>query len=209
MCKTLRVRWPLIPKTAPQPWITCSGCGGLRPFRCSGRIRLNANGRRLDAWLIYKCVNCDRTWNRPVFERRNVRDIDPAVMEALQSNDPDWIRAESFNIEALRRKSKRIDAFSEVEIGKAIVDEAPGWTRLAIELAAPWPVDLRLDRLLAAELKLPRARLTALYESGGIRTEPDGILRRRIRSGTVVLIDFFAGEERMALWRGLVVGDGA
>ncbi|MDP3523754.1 MAG: DUF1062 domain-containing protein [Hoeflea sp.] len=209
MCKTLRVRWTLSPQTAPQPWIACSGCRGLRPFRCSGKIRLNANGRRIDAWLIYRCLDCDKTWNRPVFERRNVRDIDPAVREAMQGNDPDWIRAEAFNLEALRRKSTRIDEFSEVEISKEILGEAPGWTRLAIELAAPWPVDLRLDRLLAAELKISRARLAALHESGGIRTEPDGILRRRIRSGTVVVLDLSAGEERMTRWRGLAVGDGA
>ena len=209
MCTTLRVRWTLIPQTAPQPWIACGGCGGLRPFICSGKIRLNANGRRLDAWLIYKCLTCDKTWNRPLFERRAVRDIDPAILEAMQSNDPDWIRAETFNLEALRRKAHRIDEFSEVEISKEILGDAPGWTRLAIELAAPWPVDLRLDRLLAAELNISRARLTALHESGGIRTEPDGILRRRIRSGTIVLIDFSAGEERMVLWRELAVGDRA
>src|SRR5262245_59613650 len=44
MCKTLRVRWTIIPKTAPQPWIACGGCGGLKAFQCSGKIRLNANG---------------------------------------------------------------------------------------------------------------------------------------------------------------------
>src|SRR5262245_3000233 len=109
MCKALRVRWTITPRTAPQPWITCSGCGSLRAFRSSNKIRLNANGRKLDAWLIYKCTSCDRTWNRTIFERRNVRDIDPVTLEALQSNDPHWIRAEAFNLEALKRETPRID----------------------------------------------------------------------------------------------------
>ncbi|KGF66903.1 hypothetical protein LL06_25475 [Hoeflea sp. BAL378] len=201
MCKTLRVRWTLIPQTAPQPWIACSGCGGPRPFRCSGKIRLNANGRRLDAWLIYRCLACDKTWNRPVFERQNVRAIDPRLLEALQSNDPDWIRTLAFDVEALRRKAHRVDEFPDCAIDKEILEEPPGWTSLRIELAAPSPVDLRLDRLMAAELKIPRARLKALHESGSLRTEPEGMLRRRIRSGTLVVVDLSAEDRRMPCWR--------
>ena len=85
------VQWTLTPKIAPQPWIACRGCGVLKPFRSSDKIRLNANGRKLDAWLIYKCVTCDNTWKRTLFERLDVRDIQPTVLEALQSNDPDSI----------------------------------------------------------------------------------------------------------------------
>lgn len=118
MCNVLRVQWTITPRTAPQPWLACSGCGDLRAFQASGKIRLNANGRKLDAWLIYKCLICDKSWNRPIFERQNVRDISPSVMEALQSNDPQWIRAETFNLEALRRKSQRIDEFPEFDIEK-------------------------------------------------------------------------------------------
>tara|TARA_R110002020_G_scaffold5971_19_gene24680 strand:+ start:6698 stop:7528 length:831 start_codon:yes stop_codon:yes gene_type:complete len=209
MCKTLRVRWTLTPTTAPQPWIACSGCGGLRPFRCSGKIRLNANGRRLDAWLIYKCVTCEKTWNRAVFERRNVRDIDPAVLDALQSNDPGWIRAEAFNLEALRRKAHRIEEFSDCAIDKEILEEPPGWTGLRIELSAPSPVDLRLDRLIAAELKIARARLRTLHEEGRLRTEPGGMLRRRIVTGTNVTLDLSAEDGMEQAWRALATGDPA
>ncbi|MBC7280490.1 DUF1062 domain-containing protein [Hoeflea sp.] len=211
MCKILRVRWTLIPTKAPQPWIACSGCGGLRPFRCSGKIRLNANGRRLDAWLIYKCLRCDRTWNRPVFERRNVRDIDPAVMEAMQSNDPDWIRAESFNLEALKRSAHRIDAFSEVDIEKQTVCEAPGWTRLEIDLRARWPIDLRLDRLLASALEIPRSRLKTLSSQGALWTnaESGDILRRRVVAGTRVTFDLSAESGRIHRWKRLATGDPA
>jgi Protein of unknown function (DUF1062) len=104
MHNILQVRWTITPKIAPQPWVTCSGCGCLRAFASSDKIRLNANGRKLDAWLIYKCTICNRTWNRTIFERRHVRDVDAAALEALQSNDPDWIRAEAFNLEALKEQ---------------------------------------------------------------------------------------------------------
>lgn len=193
MCDISRVRWTVIPQTAPEPWIGCSGCGGPRPFRSSGKIRLNANGRKLDAWLIYRCSACEKTWNRPIFERRNVRDIDPAVIEALQANDADWIRTEAFNLEALRCRSQRIDEFPEFEIEKEILYGTLDCGRLEIELAVPLPVSTRLDRLLASELNISRSRLQSLHDRGALRTDRAGILRRRIRNGTRVFLDL-AGE---------------
>ncbi|MBB2672264.1 DUF1062 domain-containing protein [Rhizobium sp. H4] len=208
MCKTLRVRWTITPKTAPQPWIACSGCGGLRAFRSSGKIRVNANGRKLDAWLIYKCLICERTWNRPIFERQTIRDIYPLTLEALQSNDPDWIRAETFNLDGLRRKALRVDEFAEFDIAKEIRRESAGWTSLEIELTAQFATAIRLDRLLAGELKMSRSRLQALHARGLCRTDPGGvdIMRRRIRSGTLVTIDLAMEAERERLWKPLAAG---
>jgi hypothetical protein len=208
MCNTLRVRWTITPQTAPQPWIACSGCGTQKPFQSSGKIRLNANGRKLDAWLIYKCLTCDKTWNRPIFQRQAVTDIDPAVLEALQSNDADWIRAETFNIEALRRKSQRIEEFSSFEIGKELLSEAYGWTRLDIELNVPFAISMRLDRLLAGELQVSRSRLQALRDGDLLQTGLGGAdnLRRRIRNGTRVTIDLAAEVNREQVWRPVAAG---
>ncbi|CEJ10661.1 hypothetical protein BN1110_00944 [bacterium YEK0313] len=210
MCHALKVRWTVIPRTAPRPWIACGGCGAARPFQASGKIRLNANGRRLDAWLIYQCAGCGGTWNRPIFERRKVRAIDPAVLAALQSNDPDWIRAETFNLDALRRRSARIEEFPDVTVTKDLPRDTPGWTRLAIELIAPLPVSTRLDRLLASELKLSRTRLQALHDGGALTTRCGraDALRRRIRTGTQVILDLAGETDRERSWRALATGDG-
>jgi hypothetical protein len=192
-----------MPQTPPQPWIACSGCGGLRAFQASGKIRLNANGRKLDAWLIYKCLTCEKTWNRPVFERQNVRDINPVVLAALQSNDPEWVRAETFNLEALRRKAKRVDEFDDYIIEKAALHEADDWTKLVIELVVPIPTRTRLDRLLASELQVSRSRLQTLTEKGSLQVNSDrtDALRRRIKNGTLVTIDLSREMDREQSWK--------
>lgn len=209
MCNALWVRWTVIPKIAPQPWLACSGCGGPRAFQSSGKVRLNANGRRLDAWLVYRCVACDGTWNRPIFERQNVRDLSPSVLQALHSNDPDWIRAESFNLEALTRKSQRVDEFAEVEVQKETLGEASCWTTLKIELQASLPVSVRLDRLLATELGISRSQLQALHDGGVLRTNPihANILRRRMKSGTEVTIDLSQESDRGSKWQLAAIGE--
>ncbi|HWT58608.1 MAG TPA: DUF1062 domain-containing protein, partial [Rhizobium sp.] len=154
---------------------------------------------------------CERTWNRPIFERRNVRDIDPAVLDALQSNDPDWIRAETFNLDALRHKSLRVDEFAEFEITKEMRYQTANWTILAIELTVPVPTSTRLDRLLASELKLSRSRLQALHGEGMVRTDPEkaDMLRRRLRNGTLVTIDLSMEAEREQSWKALATGHSA
>ncbi|MBB4233884.1 hypothetical protein GGD57_000422 [Rhizobium esperanzae] len=159
--------------------------------------------------MIYKCLTCGRTWNRPILERRNVRDIDPAVLGALQSNDPEWIRAETFNLDALRHKSQRVDEFAEFEIAKEMRHQPANWTRLAIELTVPFPTSTRLDRLLASELTVSRSRLQALHAEGMVRTNPEraDIMRRRIRNGTLIVIDLSIEAERERSWKPLATGD--
>ncbi|MDE1995597.1 MAG: DUF1062 domain-containing protein [Rhizobiaceae bacterium] len=198
MCNILKVRWTIIPQTPPQPWIACAACGSFKPFRSSGKIRLNANGRRLDAWLVYKCSTCDRTWNRTIFERQTVSDLTPATLDALQSNDPAWIRVQEFDLDALRRRAQRIDEFADAVIRKTVLGAADDWTALQIELVAPFPPSLRLDRLLASELEISRSRLQALAEKGALRVHPAraDAMRRKIRSGSVVVIDLSDEPER-------------
>lgn len=201
MCTTLEVQWTIVTQKPPQPRLACSGCGGVRAFQSTGRTRLNANGRKLDAWLIYKCVVCEKTWNRPVFERHAVRDIPPAVLEALQANDPAWIRAEAFNLEALRRKTREIDEFEDYAIEKKMVRRVEGWTRVAIDLLVPVPASIRLDRLLAAELGMSRSRLQTLREEGMLQLTGDraDAMRRRIRTGMRITIDVSRDMTREAI----------
>lgn len=179
----------------------------MRAFQSSGKIRLNANGRKLDAWLIYKCVACDKTWNRSIFERQNVRDIDPEIYEALQSNDPGWIRAETFNLQALRRKAQRVDEFDDYIVEKVTLQEDANWTQLVIELLALDQASTRLDRLLASELRISRSQLQKLNKEGSLQVDGDhaaNAMRRPIKRGTRVIIDLSREEDREQLWKPLV-----
>ncbi|AVA21168.1 hypothetical protein NXC24_CH01509 [Rhizobium sp. NXC24] len=208
MCNSLKVRWTINPRTAPQPWIVCSGCGCPKPFKSSGKTRLNANGKKLDAWLVYKCVDCDKTWNRTLFERQTIRDLDPLVLEALQGNDSDWIRAREFDLDALRRKTQRIDEFADADVEKEILSEPDCWTMLEIDLAVTLPFNVRLDRLLASELNVSRSRLQALHEDAKLRVHTDraDAMRRRIKNGSCIVIDLSDEADRHLIWKAAVLG---
>ncbi|MDQ0133251.1 hypothetical protein J2T08_001152 [Neorhizobium galegae] len=208
MCDILHLEWTATPKTPPRPILACSGCGVSRPFRSSGRIRLNANGKRLDAWLIYKCFYCDGTWNRPIFERQNVRAIDPAVLEAMQASTPDFVSRIEFDAQALKARASRIEESDGIDMRRTILRCDADWRRIAITLAQPYPTGLRLDRLLAAELPLSRSRLQVLFETGEIRVAPErkDALKRGIRHGTLITLDLRDEAERIAIGRAAMGG---
>src|ERR1044071_6920101 len=155
MSDVLRVQWTIIPGSAPEPWLNCNRCRGTTRFRSSGKLRLNANGKRVDAWLIYKCTSCHNTWNRPVLERRHVSTIDPALLASLQANDADLSRRLAF--ENLPRKLK-VAPFDDATVHKVVVSKsARPACRLEIVCVVAETTGLRVDRLLATELRLSRS----------------------------------------------------
>ena len=208
MCNILKVRWTINPRTAPQPWIACSGCGCLKPFKSSGKIRLNANGKKLDAWLVYRCTDCDKTWNRTLFERQTIRDLNPLVLEAMQGNDPEWIRAREFDLDAMRRKAQRIDEFADADVQKEVLDEPESGTMVEIDLVVTLPISARLDRLLASELGISRSRLQALHEGAKLLAHPDraDAMRRRVKDGTRIVVDLTDEIDRHLIWKAATSG---
>lgn len=188
MSRALRVLWTIAPKTFPQPWRFCSRCGKAQPFRCGEKFRLNANGKRLDAWLIYKCVACDDTWNCMVIERRVARDIDTKMLAAFEANDAALVRHHAFDVTTLRRHAHRVDEFADVEMLKELLaDEPSAQPKLTIELDPALPVSVRLDRLLASELALSRSRVAAMAQAGLLT--PAAALRKPVRDRIVIAIE--------------------
>ena len=186
MSDVLRVQWTIIPRTAPQPWLACSRCGEARRFHSSDKIRVNANGKRIDAWLIYKCTGCGITWNRPILERQPVRTIEPDFLTALRTSEAALTRRLAFDVEGLRRGSAaRVEEFDDASVNKVVLSESTMPMRqLEILCRVPEPVGLRLDRLLANELRLSRSRIQGLAKSGDLVVFPSvSSLHRPVRDG--------------------------
>ena len=208
MSRTLRVRWTIASAIAPRPLLNCNRCGCVRPYRCGEKFRVNANGRRIDVWLIYRCVGCDNSWNFTILERQNRRDIEPPLLAALESNDPVLVRRFAFDAAALLGRAGRIEEFADVTVRKELRDGEPERAAaLALELRLEGTTPLRLDRLLAGELGLSRSRLQTLDDEKRLAVEPVGAraLRKPIRNGTAVLIDLTGeadcGTVLSAAWR--------
>ncbi|MES0200610.1 DUF1062 domain-containing protein [Mesorhizobium sp. M0011] len=202
MSGLLRIHWAIAPTTAPRPLINCNRCGTVKAYCSSGKFRVNANGKRIDVWLIYRCIDCDNSWNFGIFERCNRRDLEPALLQALESNDPALARRHAFDVVALRNRIGRVEEFPDVAVHKRrLGDIREAVIVLELELGLEMPTSLRLDRLLAGELGISRSRLQTLEEKRLLILGRDGAkaLRKPAREGMTIRFDLSGEADREAI----------
>ncbi len=65
----------------------CARCGRKAVFINTRRFRVNANGNRLDVWLIYQCKKCKHTLNIPICERISPQKIPRELYEGFLANE--------------------------------------------------------------------------------------------------------------------------
>lgn len=195
MHEILRVTWTVAPLNPPLVWRNCPTCRTSMPFACTGDFRTNAQKKRIDIWLIYRCGACDARWNLPLFERIAVSDLPPDAFEAIAHNDPAAAARYAFDLKRLARHSHRIEASPGVSISKHRSGSNAVSPILEISLSLLQPIQLRLDRLVAGELGVARSRLQAWLDRGTLRLEPDGTaLRTHIADGQRIVIKLSALE---------------
>ena len=74
----------------------------------SGKFRVNANGRHVDVWLIYRCIKCKHSWNLTIYERTDPNRIPKDLYELFLENDEDTAREYGNNIEFLKKNKAEL-----------------------------------------------------------------------------------------------------
>lgn len=87
----------------------CSGCNQIQNFINTGCFRVNANGNRLDVWLIYQCKRCKHTLNIPIFERIYKNKIDSVLYEKMIDNSKVLANSYGTDYGFLKSKGFEID----------------------------------------------------------------------------------------------------
>ncbi|MBU2663992.1 DUF1062 domain-containing protein [Actinoplanes bogorensis] len=158
--------WAVIPSCLPVVLRRCHVCAFGR-FRASGKFRVNANHKLLDAWLLVLCESCGDTAKLTLFERKNVRTVRPELLDRLHDNDPGLVA--ELLADPLVHKRNRIaldwSGAWRLDTGDTPPPEAEVM-EVSVRFAAPIPV--RPVRLIAAGLGLPKAEVGRLLDEGRI-----------------------------------------
>lgn len=208
MSGILHVRWTIASAasvTTPKPILHCRRCDAPRAFDSSGKFRLNANGKRLDAWLVYRCSACSASWNRPVFERRRRGEIEPVMFDALHANDPALAASIADDVAGLSRWASRFEDAGDgaPSIARSVlagsVEDA---VVLRIGIVSSPSLSMRTDRVLALGLDVSRARASDLVGAnrvtdGSLSGKPAPRLLRD-RATIAVLLDGLADRADLA-----------
>ncbi len=195
MQSLLQVQWRVTPLKTPRPWLHCPRCDARTPFVSSGKFRVNAQKKRLDAWLVYRCAQCEQSWNFPVLERCPVNGIEPAALRALTENDAALAWRHAFDLTRLGWHSSQIESFSELSVEKQLLSPREDLaTHAEIAIAAPYDSGVRLDKLLASELAMSRSAIERLADVNALVIRPANRrgLKQWVRDGQKITLDLGA-----------------
>lgn len=179
-----KFEYTIIPKDSYAVLHNCGGCGCKARFINTKRFRVNANGNRLDVWLIYQCEKCRHTLNLSIYERMGKSRIPSDEYQRYLQND-----------EALALKKGRDYSFfvknrMEVDWEKVsyeLLDMQKGTDCLMqceedmrflqgdeIHVHNPYAVRVRAEKVAGQLLRLSRSQLKKQLERQQIVIEQEG-----------------------------------
>ena len=81
-------------------WVirNCPKCGRKTYFKNTKKFRVNANGNKLDVWLIYQCGECKHTLNLSIYERQKASSIPKEDYQRFLDNDEQFAEIHGKNV---------------------------------------------------------------------------------------------------------------
>ena len=161
----------------------CKKCGEKRAFTCSGQFRVNAQQKHLDVWLIYKCPDCDTTWNASVCCRVSPQSIAPELLDGFYRNDGALAWQYAMDSDFLGRNGAQAGLPQYSIAGDSFsVNEST-----ELEIISRYSFPARVSALVREKLLLSRKEFDRLVTDGTLRSSPpQDLLKCRLRSGILL-----------------------
>lgn len=86
-------------------YFRCGGCGKKQEFINSCKFRVNANGKNVDIWLIYRCKKCKHSKNLTIYARTHPGKIPATLFESFQDNDEETALRYGRDIDFLKKNN--------------------------------------------------------------------------------------------------------
>lgn len=170
-----KIEYKMLPEKSFEVLHNCGGCGGKSNFVNTGRFRVNANGNRLDVWLIYRCEKCKHTLNIPIYERISPEKIPKEEYPLFLRNDEKLAKDYGRNFDFFKKNQLNVDTKNisyrlvSCEREEDFMDTMTEGTVVSIE--NPFRIHVRPEKLAAELWGISRTRIKKMIESGQLRVE--------------------------------------
>lgn len=186
-----KVIWEVQYLSLPTVKKYCKKCGRKTAFACSGQFRVNAQRKLLDIWLIYKCADCDTTWNAEVYSRITPQALSPELLEGFYQNDGALAERYGMDGEFLRRNGAELMPPSYMVSGDIFSLEEETW----LEIKAGHPLPIKVSAVVRDKLHLSQREYAQLVDEGRLKSVPEQDLRKcRLKDG--ILLCFQGRQEK-------------
>ena len=186
--------WEIKIKNTPTLKRKCNHCNCNR-FYCSHKFRMNAQKRNIDVWLIYRCVECDSTYNFTILSRTKPKLIKKELFSKFSGNDEDIAWEYAFSSEIMRKNSVEIDYSSvEYEIihDDISINSVQGADddMIAFKIQSRFEFGLKLSSVVRSCLGLSAKQLDQMIDARTIFTLEDySLKKRKIKNGDTIMIN--------------------
>lgn len=165
-----QITWEVSYLSPPHITRYCKKCGTKTKYRCSNAFRVNAQKKTIDIWLIYKCVNCDSTWNMEVYTRISPKSIDAALLEGFHCNNEDLALQCAMDARLLSKNSVTMCPPDYVIHG----DDLPYDEPVELVIRSAFPTLIKVASLIRQKTGLSQSRFANLAETGAISSMSGG-----------------------------------
>lgn len=186
--------WEIKVKNTPTLKRKCNRCSCDR-FYCSNKFRINAQKKNIDVWLIYRCMECDSTYNLDILSRTKPELIDKELFEKFSSNSEEIAWKYAFSLETMRRNNIEFDSNSiEYEILHDHISINDILTMdnefVKFKIEASLEFGLKLSSVIRTCLGLSANQFNKMVEAKVIFTsECYPLKKHKVKNGDMVWID--------------------
>lgn len=174
-----KIEYEIVPKECFKVIRNCSGCGTKTRYINTKRFRVNANGNKLDVWLIYQCEKCKHTFNLTICERQKASSVPKEEYSRFLSNDEELADEYGRSFPFFKRNKAEVDTgeveyefvkLRETSDGEAVMGDASR-QQVFIDIHNPYGMKLRPEKQVAEVLGISRSNVSKLMEEERIRIE--------------------------------------
>ncbi len=155
----------------------CPKCGKKTHFKNTQKFRVNANGNKLDIWLIYQCEECRHTLNLAIYERKKVSSVPKKEYQRFLDNNEQLAEMYGKDIQLFRKNKADID-FDRLNYDFVKLHETIDYTdseeEIIITINNPYQLKIAPEKQIAVVLGLSRSQVKSLLETGEIELNING-----------------------------------
>lgn len=187
--------WEVTALTTPLIKKKCSKCNKNTLFYCSDKFRLNSQKKYLDVWLIYRCNDCDTTYNLTILSRTKPDMIDRVLLQKFMQNDEQQAWQYALDSDVAKRNQVEHD-YSQMQYN--IIREELSLSQIAeigsdfveFEIKLDHSLPLKLNQIIRTALDISSTRLDKMLSLGIISVLPAGTSQKqKIKNGISVVVD--------------------
>lgn len=186
--------WEIQFLSLPHIWKYCKKCGRKTAFTCSEQFRINAQQKHLDIWLIYKCLNCNATWNAAIFSRVSLHSLNAKMLEQFHRNDGALVEQYAMDYGFLRRNGVEVELPQYSVIGDTFsLDET-----IELKIKSKYFFPVKVSSLIMDRLHISQKEYSQLVIDGKIKSiDSQDLQKSKLKNGITLVFNEKSGDKTL------------